>query len=83
MVLVPPNEQNFDLEEQLRRMTFGSFPEQILARQMIHGWINSAPQNRVRRDISRIKNRQYINQLLSVGVPYWAQQAVWDRKGRV
>jgi len=83
MVLVPPNEQNFDLEEQLRRMATASFPEQILARQMIHGWINSAPQNRVRRDISRIKNRQYINQLLSVGVPYWAQQAVWDRKGRV
>jgi len=83
MVLVPPNEQNFDLEEQLRRMATASFPEQIVARQMIHGWINSAPQNRVRRDISRIKNRQYINQLLSVGVPYWAQQAVWDRKGRV
>jgi len=83
MVLVPPNEQNFDLEEQLRRMTFGSFPEQILARQMIHGWINSAPQARVRRDISRIKNQKYINQLLSVGVPYWAQQATWDRKGRV
>jgi hypothetical protein len=83
MVLVPPNEQNFDLEEQLRRMATASFPEQILARQMIHSWINSAPQNRVRRDISRIKNRQYINQLLSVGVPYWAQQAVWDRKGRV
>ena len=83
MVLVPPNEQNFDLEERLRRMATASFPEQILARQMIHGWINSAPQNRVRRDISRIKNRQYINQLLSVGVPYWAQQAVWDRKGRV
>jgi|TARA_R110002020_G_scaffold78746_1_gene197843 hypothetical protein len=83
MVLVPPNEQNFDLEEQLRRMTFGSFPEQILARQMIHDWINSAPQNRVRRDISRIKNQKYINQLFSVGVPYWAQQAAWDRKGRV
>ena len=83
MTTVPRNEQGFDLEEQLRRMSFGSFPEQLLARQQIHAWINSAPQNRVRRDISRIKNQKYINQLLSVGVPYWAQQAVWDRKGRV
>ena len=83
MITVPRNNQGFDLEEQLKRMSFGSFPEQLLARQQIHAWINTEEQARVRRDISRIKNQRYINQLLSVGVPYWAQQAVWDRKGRV
>tara|TARA_R100001086_G_C11752133_1_gene235676 strand:- start:110 stop:361 length:252 start_codon:yes stop_codon:yes gene_type:complete len=83
MTTVPRNNQGFDLEEQLKRMSFASFPEQLLARRKIHDWINTEAQTRVRRDISRIKNQRYINQLLSVGVPYWAQQAVWDRKGRV